>query len=120
MNSVEMPGNKPSSSTEAEEVPGDDPDCSSASEVPEVPHYHVVLLFQDGRSADLVVPGVTGMSGSGDAAGPGRLSIHGPVEGSLRGTRRLLGARLFTGLADLVVVAESLELEIDEAPESGP
>ncbi len=83
-----------------------------------VPHFLVVLLFQDGRSADLVVPGVTGMGGGGDAAGPGRLNIYAP-SGGPRDARRLVGARLFSDLADLVVVAEPLAIEIDEAPEGG-
>jgi hypothetical protein len=83
-----------------------------------MPHYQVVLLFQDGRSADLVVPGVTGMGGSGDAAGPGRLNIYAP-SGGPRDARRLVGARLFSDLADLTVVADPLEIEIDEASEVG-
>lgn len=82
-----------------------------------VPHFLVVLLFQDGRSADLVVPGVTGMGGGGDAAGPGRLNIYAPSEGP-GDARRLVDARLFSDLADLTIVAESLEIEIDEVPEN--
>ena len=81
---------------------------------PLVPYYLVVFHFQDGRSADLVVPGVTGMGGGGDAAGPGRLNIYGPGEAGARGTR-LLGARLFNDLADLTVVPELFELEIEVA-----
>ncbi len=97
----------------ARETSGDNPGDGGA----DVPHYLVVLQLQDGRSADLVVPGVTGMGGGGDAAGPGRLNIYAPTEGP-RATRRLIGARLFNDLADLVVVTEPLELEIDELPDS--
>ncbi len=71
----------------------------SEGDDPTQPHYLVVLHFQDGRSADLVVPGVTGMGGSGDAVGPGRLSIYGPAEGGIPAARRLIGARVFNDLA---------------------
>jgi len=56
------------------------------------------------------------MGGGGDAAGPGRLNVYGPGEAGARGTR-LIGARLFKDLADLTVVPEPLELEIDEVAE---
>jgi len=108
MKTVETKG--PSvSPIDARETPGESPSP--------VFHYLVVLHFQDGRSADLVVPGVTGMGGGGDTAGPGRLHIYGPAVAGARSTRPLLGARLFNDLADLAVVTEPLELEIDEVPE---
>lgn len=116
MNSIET-RDIPSSYAEPEMAAHDapaNPDDGSA-----VPHYLVNLQLQDGRSADLVVPGVTGIGGGGggEATGPGRLSIYAPTEGT-GAARRLIGARLFNDLADLVIVEEPLELEIDEVPES--
>lgn len=119
MNSVETPSPTSAPLAETCATPHSEPDSPQASSGPgQGPHFLVVLLFQDGRSADLVVPGVTGMGGSGDAAGPGRLNIYAPCDGP-RETRRMVGARLFSDLADLTVVAEPLEIEIDEAPEVG-
>ncbi len=118
MNSIETPAAPPSlggPSIAAQEVLLGQP-TESQDDLPLVPHYLVVFHFQDGRSADLVVPGVTGMGGGGDAAGPGRLNVYGPGEAGARGTR-LIGARLFKDLADLTVVPEPLELEIDEVAE---
>jgi hypothetical protein len=120
MISVDTPSDQPIPSSDEGITSKSDPATPLAGDRPSsddfaVPHYLVVLLFQDGRSADLVVPGVTGMGGSGDAEGPGRLSIYSPHDGSC-GTRRLVSARLFSDLADLAVVTEPLELEINEAP----
>ena len=122
MKSVEIPG-QPSPPPQTEDHP---PPTAGARRVPDdpapgiaAPHYVAVFHFHDGRSAELVIPGVTGMSGGGDADGPGRLSVYAPPAGEDRGTRRLLEARLFNDLAELAVVAEPLELDIDEVPESG-
>lgn len=122
MKTVEMSTPSPSSPDDATlETPSENPTRSpNEGSGPVLPHYLVVFHFQDGRSAELVVPGVTGMGGGGDTPGPGRLNIYGPAEGRTLAARRLLGARLFKDLADLTVVPEPLELEIDEVAESGP
>ncbi len=122
MKTVEITTTRPSSPVDAPlETPGENPTLSlNEGSGPVLPHYLVVLHFQDGRSADLVVPGVTGMGGGGDTPGPGRLNIYGPAEERPLAARRLLGARLFNDLADLTFVPEPLELEIDEVAESGP
>lgn len=114
MNSVETPDN-PISPTQTDDQAG----TRRSSDDADAPHYFAVFYFQDGRRAELVIPGVTGMCGGGDVDGPGRISIYGPAADGERRTRRLLAARLFNDLAELAVVAEPLELDIAEASEAG-
>lgn len=113
MNSVETPDSSPTQTT-------DPAGAQRVSDDASVPYYFAVFYFQDGRRAELVIPGVTGMCGGGNNVdGPGRLSVYGVAVDGERRTRRLLAARLFNDLAELAVVAEQLELDIAETSEPG-